>query len=317
MDALLVTCCSPDLASSPSSLCIVGLERSCVEQIYRITGDTRDARFSLSTIMPKHHEAKYDCLTPLNSSVHVHITPQPTSIILFCPWMGAPPRPITKIVQRLQREFESSIVILIQSRASQIFFPFLSDFDTALKPVTMLLQNYDIPITGLIYSNGGCFSLCQLAHLYRQTTHTSLRLHKTIFDSCPGGDDLVSARLALIASSPNAIVSNIISRSISTCIISLSLFFLSLMFTLFRVRNPITEIRRQLNDPSLFDIHGGRTYIYGKTDRICTLEKIESNIQDAKRAGFMVKGEVFESGHVRHAVVDPERYWGIVDSLGS
>lgn len=90
------------------------------------------------------------------------------------------------------------------------------------------------------------------------------------------------------------------------------------IYTTFRIPNPVNQGRQDLNDTRLFNnITRGaaskRVYMYGPGDLLCSDKAITTSAGQAREAGWEVKMERFEkSGHVRHAVVEPERYWEII-----
>lgn len=123
-----------------------------------------------------------------------------------------------------------------------------------------------------------------------------------------------------------------------------------LFYSVFRVTYGavpmLTDVRRHVNSPNLIPAHRNppkrhdgtsidnpkvpasapsiereiqwipRLYICSKTDEVTAVEPILAHVDEARRAGFDVRSEVYEnSPHVSHARIDPERYWGAVQQL--
>lgn len=59
-----------------------------------------------------------------------------------------------------------------------------------------------------------------------------------------------------------------------------------------------------------------RLYLASPADKMTRFAQVQAHMEEAKRAGFDVRAEVFEdSGHVAHARVDPARYWAAINKL--
>lgn len=81
--------------------------------------------------------------------------------------------------------------------------------------------------------------------------------------------------------------------------------------------NPIARIRRDLNDTSLFSPGGRREYIFSEEDDLVPVDAVVHHAREARKKGWPRTGlNLFVgSGHCAHAMVDRERYWGIVKGL--
>lgn len=132
-----------------------------------------------------------------------------------------------------------------------------------------------------------------------------------IFDSVPGGPDPISAIRAFTSPLPYFWLKVL-------AIGPLILLYIWVSFlAIFTGRSlPFTELRRELNSPSVLpwtDVHTPRVYIYSQADKIVAASAIESHIAAGRSIGLNVRSEEFQgSQHVAHAKKDPERYWSII-----
>lgn len=255
--------------------------------------------------------------------------------------MGAPPHLIKKYTTEYITRLPTTIILLITlSNPSSLFFPFLWDPVTVLDPAVQLLlaiQYRDLPLYSVVYSNGGCFSLCALAKVYYVRTSSALPIISQVFDSAPGSNDLQAAGLALTAAFPRSITQNRIGAVVTSFLVIGLVQLYGWVCALFNLVDPITRLRNELNDPTLFamldqDTLGDqsgtrmadarklkhksskRLYIYSESDLVCPASAIQASARDAGRKGWKVRLERFEnSKHVGHAVVDRERYWRLVE----
>ena len=59
-----------------------------------------------------------------------------------------------------------------------------------------------------------------------------------------------------------------------------------------------------------------RLYFASKADTMTRIEQVKAHMDEAVRAGFDVRAEIFENtSHVSHAKQEPERYWGAIKAL--
>ena len=59
-----------------------------------------------------------------------------------------------------------------------------------------------------------------------------------------------------------------------------------------------------------------RLYFASKADTMTRIEQVKAHMDEAMRAGFDVRAEIFENtSHVSHAKQEPERYWGAIKAL--
>lgn len=122
---------------------------------------------------------------------------------------------------------------------------------------------------------------------------------------------------------------------------------LALTYALFAVSygSPavLVELRRRLNTPRLVPLTGRvvndgseavdrttprtaqaravqndipRLYLASKVDTMTRIDQVKAHMDEAVRAGFDVRAEIFENtSHVSHAKQEPERYWGAIKEL--
>jgi hypothetical protein len=86
--------------------------------------------------------------------------------------------------------------------------------------------------------------------------------------------------------------------------------------TILKTENPIEHLRRRINNGALFAPNTERVYVYSTTDRMVDNASVEWSADEAEAKGWRVRREMFVgSGHVAHAVQEPDRYWSLVRGL--
>lgn len=235
------------------------------------------------------------------------------SVLILCTWMGASPKLIGRYASRYAEELPKATIILVTSSVGGFMFRSASQWSTTLaRAVDELLAHPEKPIRAAAYSNGGVQSLAHLAEAYRARTKQPLALQRSLIDSAPGSDALAAGHRALLLSlnPPGPF------RLLFSAIIWTVLGAIWLIVKLLNTENPIERLRRRINDPALFAASGQRIYMYSATDQLVPIASVESSASEAEAKGWSVKREVFVgSGHVAHAVQEPDRYWGIVRGL--
>jgi hypothetical protein len=95
----------------------------------------------------------------------------------------------------------------------------------------------------------------------------------------------------------------------------LCLLYLALFVT--GAEDAITRIRKQLNNPKLFNSEVPRLYIYSKADQLVPYQDVKSHIDDAKTKGYRATSELFfeASAHCAHAMAHKKQYWEAVAGL--
>lgn len=153
---------------------------------------------------------------------------------------------------------------------------------------------------------------CRLAVQLRAESGRTLPLTAVVLDSSPGGATLQRVVAAFAASLPKGGVIRFLG------VLVLYVVYAALVGTLWVLGrdNKLDRMRKQLNDGALFDRAAPRVYCYSKRDRLVDWEDVEAHAAGASAAGFDVRRDVFEgSEHVAHALVERERYWGVVQRI--
>lgn len=108
-----------------------------------------------------------------------------------------------------------------------------------------------------------------------------------------------------------------VARSIGIPLVHLMICIFNIYFFVFGVENAVSRIRKQTNDPAIFDLNVPRLYVYSKADHLVLEDDVASHIADARRKGFSkVQELLFEtSAHCAHAMTHKEQYWKAVASI--
>ena len=160
-----------------------------------------------------------------------------------------------------------------------------------------------------LYSNGGANHAASLAYFYHQQFNAPLPITGMVLDSAPG----VATYRRSIAAMAVGLPRFILLRLLGYIIIHIMCAAMWVTHHIFKRENIISQIRRQLVDPTLFPIAAPRVYIYSKTDKMVGWKDVEYNAQLAKDAGYQVQTERYENTeHVGHLRKDPQRYWDAV-----
>ncbi|MCJ1484739.1 hypothetical protein MMC06_004912 [Schaereria dolodes] len=167
----------------------------------------------------------------------------------------------------------------------------------------------DGPLLAHLFSNAGAQQMFMLAAAYRQNTGHLLPIQSMILDSTPGLGIIARAKTALVYELPTKWYY----RLPGTLLVYFVLFGYWLLHTVSSQPNVITQSRNALNDICLIRKSAKRCYIYSEADELVLRQDVEEHCDDAEAKGWTVIREKFEgSAHVRHAKVDPDRYWSIV-----
>ncbi|KAI9818207.1 MAG: hypothetical protein M1827_000832 [Pycnora praestabilis] len=260
--------------------------------------------------------------TPTNPTSSTNTPIPPPGTILLFPWLNASPQHIHKYITAHQLLHPTSrILLLTTSTADFLWYSHATTQHRLALAITAILASptYDEGVYVHAFSNGGASTLCNVAAAFRDAGTTRngsglLPMRALILDSAPGRAGLVASVDAFAVSLPKAWYSPTrILGLLALWAIILLFYFISHVL---RLPNPIDIVRQQLNDPSLMRKDAGRMYIYSKEDKLVRWRDVQEHADEAERRGWRVKREVFRgSGHVGHARVEGQRYWGVVGAL--
>lgn len=200
-------------------------------------------------------------------------------------------------------------------------------------------------------SNGGGMQLLVLSKLLAKRPHTSARgldPVALVLDSVPDSNGL-RCMVTVFTQTVKSPLKKVIA-------IPILAFFYSLFHISYGGPPVLVDLRRRLNSPELVPLSrhvdsqstsapvhrdsekkppysGAKTlspavpvddripriprlYLASPADKMTRFAQVQAHMEEAKRAGFDVRAEVFEdSGHVAHARVDPARYWAAINKL--
>ncbi|WWC61946.1 uncharacterized protein I303_104532 [Kwoniella dejecticola CBS 10117] len=285
-----------------------------------------------------NYSRHYDCTHPSASSPTNH------KVLILCMWMGAPPKLVNKYTNHYLDLFPRYIITLMTCTMPEMFFISSSTHSRLLQPALDVLLKHrnqnqnstpETEVVAAVYSDGGAYSLVQLARLYQSSTGQPLPIRSAVFDSCPGSADLKPAIHAMYSTFPPSLTKSPLFVYPLWMLIWLTLRIYKLVFTLLGMVDPITAIRNALLDPTLFKVNDTAcaagttttskgtwvkttTFIYSQEDRSVPYKAVERFVNQAEEKGWTVKKERFEgSQHVAHANLDKDRYWRLVaNALG-
>lgn len=240
-------------------------------------------------------------------------------LVIICAWMGAAPRHIAKYTAQHRLLFPKAQLLVLQSEPLDVAWRSDNYQVKRFAPARAVVQSFlgrkdqqDQHILLHSFSNGGAQTACQLVSQTRQENGKRLPVKAMVLDSSPGGATVERGVTAFAASLPRSGPIRWLGVGMLYVALSSLLIYLRIM----QRENVVDQIRRQLNDPSIFNPDAPRTYMYSKTDKLVDWHDVEQHAADAKAAGFDVRTEPFDgSEHVAHAMVDQNRYWSVIEAL--
>ena len=240
-------------------------------------------------------------------------TNQPDLVVLST-WMGAAPKHILKYIVGYQELYPKSPILMLTNTIMDIILRTRQSYKDKLKPALRIIRDAamardDPKILLHLYSNGGANHAASLAYFYRQQYNAPLPVSGMILDSAPG----VATYRRSIAAMAVGLPQFILGRILGYIIIHIMCAAMWVTHHIFKRENIISQIRRQLVDPTLFPTSSPRVYIYSETDKMVGWKDVEYNAQLAKEAGYRVQTERYgKSAHCGHLRTDPRRYWDAV-----
>jgi hypothetical protein len=81
-------------------------------------------------------------------------------------------------------------------------------------------------------------------------------------------------------------------------------------------KNAAARARADLNEEKLICPESKRLYLYSEADALIGANEVREHVAECVSKGWYVETVNFQvSGHVRHAIVDPERYWKAITDM--
>ena len=248
------------------------------------------------------------------TSVAAPPTGEPDLVVL-CSWAGAASKHIAKYTHGYTELFPNATILLLESSFSAMLFD--PDVKTSSDLVAAYQRDrlYDLSsndkrrIVLHTFSNGGANNATSLA-VRMNAQGKELHFDRVVLDSCPGQAELWSAATAVSFALPN----RFFVRAIGWYIIYLAVVLYMLVVEAFRLENPISRIRRHLNDARLFPRNIPRLYLFTKGDILVKHQDVHDHVEEARRKDYSVVREVlFETApHCAMLNENPKRYWEAV-----
>ncbi|KAG6884575.1 hypothetical protein C0993_009906 [Termitomyces sp. T159_Od127] len=175
------------------------------------------------------------------------------------------------------------------------------------------------PLTHCSTGIGGCSQLTCFSRLlkvrYPDWDILAPGICALVLDSCPG----LGTRQH-IKNSISTLVRNPILRGFLRVLITWLFYWAAMKKRLFRSKDQLEVLKMDLNRPNILPWtrrNTPRLYLCSKVDTMVALYEVEGHAKDAKATGFEdIRFEVFDNtAHVKHAKLEPERYWGAVKAV--
>jgi hypothetical protein len=81
-------------------------------------------------------------------------------------------------------------------------------------------------------------------------------------------------------------------------------------------KNAAAKARGDLNDEKLIGLKLKRLYLYSEADALIGANEVREHVAECALKGWYVKIVNFQiSGHTRHAIAHPERYWNAITEM--
>lgn len=159
-------------------------------------------------------------------------------------------------------------------------------------------------------------NLAAVSKTYRQLTGAALPARLILFDSLPGGDKFMNEFSRWVDALAVGLPSNIFIRWPALVLLGLVVVVQLGLPSLVGIENAATKARGDLNDEKLICPKSKRLYLYSEADALIGANEVREHADECASKGWYVKTVNFQvSGHIRHAIVDPERYWNAVTEM--
>jgi len=151
-----------------------------------------------------------------------------------------------------------------------------------------------------------------LGKAYKEKTGRVLKMNAMVLDSTPGRATYAATLRAFSLGLPK----NPIVHFIGMIFMRLVFVLYKLQFILRGTVDLVDSLRVDLKDKEIYNLEAKRCHIYSVKDDMVQWQFVEEHAQEARELGYDVQIERFgESGHCGHLLLDPERYWSIVQKL--
>lgn len=255
------------------------------------------------------------------------------SLIILSTWLGgATPRRVSKYVSGYRELYPNAAILIVTTKIAEITILPFAAIHSRLQPARDAIRRIalaesddddDKPTKSIllhIFSHGGCNTALQLMHSLQSeneqpsgsTLDLARQLYGVIFDCCPGDGSFGRAYNAAAASLPNAWLAQTIGKTVLIPVIS-TITLLQYVGAM----SSITDLRRELNDPSMFGTAAKRLYLYSSHDQMVQWQDVEAHLEAAKSVSeHPVTGVRFaESAHCAIIRNHPGKYWKAVDEF--
>ena len=266
----------------------------------------------------------------------------PSTIILAF-WMNAPPRAAVKYVTRYTELVPSARILFILTNTRD-FYSSRASRQLRLKSLIDILASSssspkaDASIYIHLFSNGGFFAIAELLRAYKTSNGNPLPVSSIVIDSAPGIPTPPLSIKALSFGLPQTIILRQLGYALLFTIIwgmYLTRKPLSLIWRWLWKRpgpnddvivygdDPLAYTRKSILDPDLIVAGSSKKninmcYIYSDADELVPSKDVEQHAALAMKRPLqtdrIVRLEKFTgSPHVGHMMLDPVRYWSIVE----
>ncbi|KAF3916866.1 hypothetical protein ABW20_dc0110110 [Dactylellina cionopaga] len=237
-------------------------------------------------------------------------------IVMVWGWMNANPRHLIKYLQ-LHRSLQPGVPILFMKSTTASFIGYTNALRISLPLIYDIVKT--LPENPKIFvhtfSNGGTSTFSEFLALYRYETGSAMPAAAILIDSAPGGTKFPLALTRGVNAFMEA-VRNPILKAIIYPIVYFLMCILYLPPKLLGIEDPISKMRRILNDETLVAEGSVRGYTYCTGDAMVGWEDILEHADQAEERGWKVMRKGFDGGsHVGAYRHHPLEYEDLVRQL--
>ncbi|KAK4100109.1 hypothetical protein N658DRAFT_516825 [Parathielavia hyrcaniae] len=262
----------------------------------------------------------------------------PPSLIILCTWLGGATTPrVLKYVDGYRKAFPGATLVLVRTVFSDISARSFAAIRSRLRPARdAIIKALQPPLTTTrttsefstannpiffpkallhIFSHGGCNTAIQLASSISEVAGTLLcdHLRQIVFDCCPGDTSFAkafnAASLSLPPTSPAPI------RALGTAAVFAAVAAITALQKA-GFMSSVSDMRRELNEPTLFGTAARRLYLFSRADRMVGTADVQTHAQLARESVGCEVGLVLfaEAPHCALVTEDAARYWRAIQS---
>jgi hypothetical protein len=242
-------------------------------------------------------------------------------LIVFCSWMGANPRHIRKYATYYGETYPNAVILIVTTSVVDFAVRSHSAHSNRIRPAVERIKRTLCEANAIkrkprillhILSNGGSYSACRIADIFRKEVGSPLPVTGMILDSCPGRGDFKQSIAAISINLPKAFFL----RYILLIAAYILLAYLWVLDRVLQHENKQDRSWHAMNDDRLFDLGACRLYVYSKADAIIHWRDIEEHAALAKKIGWTVITMRYEdSAHVCLLRDKPELYWAAAQGI--